>query len=196
MAFSATARIPCRPLSYDKKDIAEPKEFIIDYEKHTIHLCDINGNIVDISLSVDDILDQIMERLDQKFSDLLKEIEITLPDNSTVIAESAIIEALTKIRDLEITIKDGTAIDSIPAEKVIESTERQFVTEEERNKLKNIGSQNDDVVRKSGDTMEGELIAQNNTNYTTKQVRNIFLIEDGAEIPIGDNGDIVLTYIP
>ena len=51
-------------------------------------------------------------------------------------------------------------------------------------------------VQKSGDTMTGALIAQNNTNYTVKQVRNIFLIADGETLPSGGNGDICLVYTP
>lgn len=49
---------------------------------------------------------------------------------------------------------------------------------------------------KAGGTMAGALIAQNNTNYTTGQVRNIFLIADGASLPSGANGDICLVYTP
>ena len=44
----------------------------------------------------------------------------------------------------------------------------------------------------SGGTMTGALIAQNNTNYTTKQVRNIII---STEDPSGgDNGDIWIKY--
>lgn len=49
-----------------------------------------------------------------------------------------------------------------------------------------------DYVPKSGTTMTGELIAQANTNYTTRQVRNIITVVDGASIPSTQNGDIVL----
>lgn len=48
----------------------------------------------------------------------------------------------------------------------------------------------------SGGTMTGALVAQNNTNYTTKQVRNIILVADGDAIPAGANGDICLVYTP
>ena len=51
------------------------------------------------------------------------------------------------------------------------------------------------VVMKSGATMEGALVAQANTNYTARQVHNIILIPEGAEIPATQNGDIVLPYI-
>lgn len=47
-------------------------------------------------------------------------------------------------------------------------------------------------VSKSGDTMTGKLVAQNNTDYTIKQVRNIII---STEDPSGgDNGDIWIKY--
>lgn len=48
----------------------------------------------------------------------------------------------------------------------------------------------------AGGTMTGVLTAQNNTSYTTKQARNIFLIAEGASMPSGSNGDICLVYAP
>lgn len=48
----------------------------------------------------------------------------------------------------------------------------------------------------SGGTMTGALVSQNNTDYTTKQVRNIFLVADGETLPTGANGDICLVYTP
>ena len=48
----------------------------------------------------------------------------------------------------------------------------------------------------SGGTMTGALISQNNTDYTTKQVRNIILVAEGDNIPSGSNGDICLVYAP
>lgn len=44
--------------------------------------------------------------------------------------------------------------------------------------------------------LTNKLVAQSNTNYTTKQVRNIILVADGEEIPAGANGDICLVYAP
>ena len=52
------------------------------------------------------------------------------------------------------------------------------------------------AVKKSGDVMTGALVAQNNTNYTTKQVRNIFLVAEGNSLPTGANGDVCLVYTP
>lgn len=49
---------------------------------------------------------------------------------------------------------------------------------------------------KSGGTMTGTLKAQNNTDYTTAQVRNIILVAEGDSTPTTGNGDIILTYAP
>ena len=53
-----------------------------------------------------------------------------------------------------------------------------------------------DALSKSGGTMTGILTAQNNTSYTTKQVRNILLVAEGDELPASSNGDIILIYAP
>lgn len=45
---------------------------------------------------------------------------------------------------------------------------------------------------KSGGTMTGALVAQNNTNYTTAQVRNIII--STADPSGGSNGDIWIKY--
>ena len=47
---------------------------------------------------------------------------------------------------------------------------------------------------KSGGTMTGAVTAQNNTNYTTKQVRNIIYLQAGSSVPTTSNGDLVLFY--
>ena len=45
----------------------------------------------------------------------------------------------------------------------------------------------------SGGTMTGALIAQNNTNYTTKQVRNIII--STSDPSGGNSGDIWIRYV-
>lgn len=47
---------------------------------------------------------------------------------------------------------------------------------------------------KSGGTLTGKLVAQNNASYTTKQVRNVIYVEDGGSVPTTANGDLVLFY--
>ena len=51
-----------------------------------------------------------------------------------------------------------------------------------------------DKVSKSGDTMTGALIAQNNTNYSVAQVRNIII--STSDPSGGNSGDIWIKYTP
>ena len=48
-------------------------------------------------------------------------------------------------------------------------------------------------VSKTGDTMTGALIAQNNTNYSVAQVRNIII--STSDPSGGSNGDIWIKYV-
>ena len=48
-------------------------------------------------------------------------------------------------------------------------------------------------VSKSGDTMNGALIAQNNTNYSVAQVRNIII--STSDPSGGNSGDIWIKYV-
>ena len=49
-------------------------------------------------------------------------------------------------------------------------------------------------VNKSGDTMTGQLVAQNNIAYSTAQVRNIILSTSEPTSNDGANGDIWIVY--
>lgn len=60
------------------------------------------------------------------------------------------------------------------------------------NTITNLQSTLDSKVPKSGTTMTGVLVAQNNTSYTTKQVRNIILSTSAPSG--GGNGDIWIKY--
>ena len=52
----------------------------------------------------------------------------------------------------------------------------------------------DNKLNKSGGTMTGILTAQNNTSYTTKQVRNVILSTSEPTSSDGANGDIWIKY--
>lgn len=58
----------------------------------------------------------------------------------------------------------------------------------------NISALQSGKVSKSGDTMTGALVAQNNTNYGVAQVRNIIISTE--EPSGGSNGDIWIRYTP
>lgn len=47
--FRGAARIPVRPLSIEDKELARPKELLVDYEKGIFYVCLKDGEIVDIT---------------------------------------------------------------------------------------------------------------------------------------------------
>lgn len=47
----------------------------------------------------------------------------------------------------------------------------------------------------AGGTMTGALVAQNNTNYTTKQVRNVIMSTGDAVLASMADGDIWIKYV-
>lgn len=47
----------------------------------------------------------------------------------------------------------------------------------------------------NGGTLNDILVAYNNTEYTTKQVRNIFISTEEPTAADGDNGDIWIRYV-
>ena len=49
MEFTATARIPTRPLSFENADLREAKEIVVDYENHIIYISDNNTDLHPIS---------------------------------------------------------------------------------------------------------------------------------------------------
>ncbi len=52
----------------------------------------------------------------------------------------------------------------------------------------------DAQVKKVGDTMQGILVAQSNTSYTVRQVRNIILSPNNADINAMQDGEIWIKY--
>lgn len=67
------------------------------------------------------------------------------------------------------------------------------LTDEDKQAIANLAAALVDVsgkLDKSGGTMTGKLVAQNNNDHTTKQVRNIVTINKGDAFPSGANGDI------
>lgn len=46
----------------------------------------------------------------------------------------------------------------------------------------------------TGGTFEGIVTAQNNTSYTTKQIRNIILSTSDADVGLMANGDLWIKY--
>ena len=60
--------------------------------------------------------------------------------------------------------------------------------------MTDISSSLSNYVSKSGTTMTGALVAQNNTDYTTAQVRNVTFSTSEPTSSQGGNGDIWIVY--
>lgn len=73
-------------------------------------------------------------------------------------------------------------VDSIKADMTQYATE-DFVVE----KLDNVVTAEDGEVKDA-------LVAQANSNYSARQMRNVILVAEGEDIPSGQNGDICLVY--
>ena len=147
--FTATARIPCRPLSYENKDLAEPKELLIDYSLGNIWLCKEDGSFVDIGTSIKEIIKQD--------PDISKNITIVIDgdtyDLQTIIAQQAtnieeILKALgyyvdddgeihfdllDKIASYDPETGDITFI--IKTTDIVEDGDKLFITQEEKDKI-------------------------------------------------------------
>ena len=147
--FTATARIPCRPLSYENKDLAKPKELLIDYSLGNIWLCKEDGSFVDIGTSIKEIIKQD--------PDISKNITIVIDgdtyDLQTIIAQQAtnieeILKALgyyvdddgeihfdllDKIASYDPETGDITFI--IKTTDIVEDGDKLFITQEEKDKI-------------------------------------------------------------
>ena len=133
--------------------------------------------------------------------------DITIAANATAITVSNVVD---QRKNPDLCGIMANQITNIDLEKILGSSvlvvPQSLSSEEKTQARKNIGaaattdipdtSEIANKINRSGDTMTGILKAQNNTSYTAKQVRNIFLIADGESLPSGANGDICLIYVP
>ena len=97
--YSASSRIPTRPLSYENASLALPRELIIDYTNAKIYICNLSGNIVDITQKILNQAKQIVSDTvnSDDTSGIVKNINIELEDGSTVSIESGIIQLFSQI---------------------------------------------------------------------------------------------------
>lgn len=93
--FNPTFRLPTRPLSYDNKDIAQPKEIVVDYTTGHLYVSDVNGNLLDTSLNINDI-----EQIIRDNPDAVTEAIITLEDGNTITVKEAILGILSSISSM------------------------------------------------------------------------------------------------
>ena len=104
----------------------------------------------------------------------------TIPDNIVTYDTFTTIEATSKV--------NADTLGGYSADHFATATDVSDIQNEVNANTTNISGKLD----KSGGTMTGALVAQNNVNYTTAQVRNVFI--STAEPSGGSNGDIWLQY--
>lgn len=142
-AFTATSRVPTRPLSYAYKDMAYRKELMIDYTNGMIYVVDENGNIIDISQTV---YETLVDRGDVNNGDSInvsvpnpnnpdEMIEITIQESITnILADidtiNSNIEKIQKIVDeLSAGMDDGSGDITIDASKIVTDATHRFITD-------------------------------------------------------------------
>lgn len=146
----------------------------------------VNGQTGDVTVSA-----ELPEHL-VKY-DTLAPIETTTLINADTLqghaasyfATSAEVSALSAVVD--------SNADDITANAQNISTNTQNISTLQSN-ISTLQSSVNGKVSKSGDTMTGALIAQNNTNYSVAQVRNIII--STSDPSGGNSGDIWIKYTP
>lgn len=78
----AKARIPIRPLSYQRQAIAMAKELIVDYVKGAIYISDEYGRIINVTASADMVISETIELIKQS-PEILSSIIVKLPEGDT-----------------------------------------------------------------------------------------------------------------
>ena len=139
----------------------------------------VNGQTGDITVSV-----ELPEHL-VKY-DTLAPIETTTPINADTLQGHAANYFATEadVSALETIVDNNT--DDITANAQNISTNTQNIA--------TLQSNVNGKVSKSGDTMTGALVAQNNTDYSVAQVRNIII--STSDPSGGNSGDIWIKYTP
>lgn len=144
----------------------------------------VNGQIGDVTISA-----ELPENLVQY--DVLGEVEPTQTINADTLQGHAASYFATgaEVSALSTVVDSNT--DNITANAQNISTNTQNISTLQSD-ITALQSSVKNKLSKSGGTMKGALVAQNNTNYTTKQVRNIFI--STADPSGGDSGDIWIKY--
>lgn len=152
--FTATARIPCRPLSYDNKDLAEPKELLVDYSTGNVWVSKADGTLVDVGTAVKEIILQYIKEDPEFGGSITIEIDGVPVELSVIVAQNAsnidlIFKALGYYKDPEtneikfnlldkianIDPETGDITFVINSTDIVETPDKQFVSQEEKDKI-------------------------------------------------------------
>ena len=144
----------------------------------------VNGQTGDITVSA-----ELPEHL-VKY-DTLVPIETTTPINADTLQgyAASYFATETEVSALSAVVDSNTDDITTNAQNI--STNTQNISTLQSN-ISALQSSVNGKVSKSGDTMTGPLVAQNNTNYSVAQVRNIIISTE--EPSGGSNGDIWIKY--
>lgn len=157
--FEALARIPTRPLDYANKDLAYDRELLVDYTNHAVYIY-VGGEFYDITSDITSVVNEVIKQLqedptlleqifntEENKQTIINNVTITLENGDVVSLNDAIIGAISRIEDLEETIKNFDNVfkfeyDSegnitnisvnIEATDVTETEEKQFVSQTEK----------------------------------------------------------------
>ena len=138
----------------------------------------VNGQTGDVTVSAD--LPEHLVRYDT-----LAPVETTDPINADTLQGHAASYFATKTEVSALSAVVDSNTDDI-------TTNTQNISTLQSN-ISTLQSSVNGKVSKSGDTMTGALIAQNNTNYSVAQVRNIII--STSDPSGGNSGDIWIKYV-
>ena len=144
--MKANARIPCRPLSYDLKDIAYPKEVLVDYATGNVYVCKDDGTFTDIGTTVKEIIKQdttITENIVVEIEGNIYTLETVIADQAKTIKElqEALGYYIDESGEVHFDLLDKiTTVDpetgeisfTINSTDIVESDEKQFVSAAEK----------------------------------------------------------------
>lgn len=138
--FQATTRLPFRPLSYENVDLAYNRELIADYTNGNLYLKDDQGQIIDLSEKISQI---IIES-----GDISKYLNVTYNgfdgEETTVTINAAVIDLVNKIKEQQqvidaITGDEGGGGSSVTIQikptQIVLDENHQFVTKQQINEL-------------------------------------------------------------
>lgn len=120
-------------------------------------------------------------------------IDVNVPDNLVSYSDLVNVQA-TPVIDADTLSGHNAGYFATAAQMTSVSGDVNTLKTQMTTANQNITNINNSKVDKTGGTMTGALVAQNNVNYTTKQVRNIII--STGEPTGGSNGDIWIKYTP
>ena len=209
--FNATNRIPSRPLSYEYRDLAQPKELLVDYEHGLIYVVTAQKTFINIT-------DAIKEQISMD-ADSVRAVEIELDDGDIVTIEAGMIQVFADIEILKTTtsglsenvtdhenriksLESGSASDE-RVEQINQQLETMSTTVgEHTTKLSELESEVDDAASTASRAATAASNAQTTANEAkdtaianTTAIGNEKTARENADRTLQDNIDAVDTAV-